>query len=650
MSIIRLSAIGNLDIEINFILRLSEAKYMKFDISKIKSPVDLKEVFCSEENINYDEEKPKINYLDYISLSSKNDFITTLLFINRAFKNKTFVELIMLNQIEFRNETSFLKGLIRKICVKNYFFLVENKIFDIPSSIKFNIKILNDDNDDIISSKSFQLFERNASVYNNEEKDLNLFDKINYNFDNTQFFIANFSEFIKYKNDDCEEISLFYKNLISNASNIKIITIFNENCINTLSEIQVLDLFKDILSYSDYIFSDRKTLNNFYIYYNKIYNDNNYINEENDDLILKDNDKKRKIIDRITILLEDLDLFQIYIQKGIKMELIFNESYTGNLIWKSQNEEKEINNIKLINSNKKLLNGIFIGSFLSRLLYGKTMKTCITAGCLSVKNMLGMIKNNINYITDIDLYNVVVPFRKQSKRELIEKELYENQLKLFKQEKGFVLDCTNINASKKKEYNPLMDIYCQNFVFSKNNFTHLKKLGFINKKGNILKDPDLIQNKKYNNTNYQNNNKLDFFAPNNIFKNDLLKTKKKQIEGSIYNRTLSSFKSKRPETSINEMSKTNYKRIKTGHNSRRNFLMKNLHTFPLMVNNDINNIKEKNEKKRWSTLGNRFDNSLSEKKLLGRNKSNNKNIWDYGTNNYIDRGLFNKIIESLEKK
>ena len=649
MSIIRLSAIGNLDIEINFILRLSEAKYMKFDISKIKSPVDLKEVFCSEENINYDEEKPKINYLDYISLSSKNDFITTLLFINRAFKNKTFVELIMLNQIEFRNETSFLKGLIRKICVKNYFFLVENKIFDIPSSIKFNIKILNDDNDDIISSKSFQLFERNASVYNNEEKDLNLFDKINYNFDNTQFFIANFSEFIKYKNDDCEEISLFYKNLISNASNIKIITIFNENCINTLSEIQVLDLFKDILSYSDYIFSDRKTLNNFYIYYNKIYNDNNYINEENDDLILKDNDKKRKIIDRITILLEDLDLFQIYIQKGIKMELIFNESYTGNLIWKSQNEEKEINNIKLINSNKKLLDGIFIGSFLSRLLYGKTMKTCITAGCLSVKNMLGMIKNNINYITDIDLYNVVVPFRKQSKRELIEKELYENQLKLFKQEKGFVLDCTNINASKKKEYNPLMDIYCQNFVFSKNNFTHLKKLGFINKKGNILKDPDLIQNKKYNNTNYQNN-KLDFFAPNNIFKNDLLKTKKKQIEGSIYNRTLSSFKSKRPETSINEMSKTNYKRIKTGHNSRRNFLMKNLHTFPLMVNNDINNIKEKNEKKRWSTLGNRFDNSLSEKKLLGRNKSNNKNIWDYGTNNYIDRGLFNKIIESLEKK
>ena len=55
-----------------------------------------------------------------------------------------------------------------------------------------------------------------------------------------------------------------------------------------------------------------------------------------------------------------------------------------------------------------------------------------------------------HFVLSVYLYNVVVPFRKQSKRELIEKELYENQLKLFKQEKGFVLDCTNINASKKK--------------------------------------------------------------------------------------------------------------------------------------------------------------------------------------------------------
>ena len=212
MSIIRLCAIGNLEIELNLILRESEAKYFKFDISKINKPNDLKQLFFSSEDTDYDEEKVKINYFDYISLSSKNEFITTLLFINRAFKNKTFVELIMLNQMEFSYETSFLKGIIRQICVKNYFFLVENKIFNSPTSIKFNIKILKDDNDEVISSKSFELFEKNVEIYDDDENNnLNLFDKINYNFDNTQFFLANFSDIVKYKKEEYEEISLFYR-------------------------------------------------------------------------------------------------------------------------------------------------------------------------------------------------------------------------------------------------------------------------------------------------------------------------------------------------------------------------------------------------------------------------------------------------------
>ena len=224
MSIIRLCAIGNLEIELNLILRESEAKYFKFDISKINKPIDLKQLFFSSEDTDYDEEKVKINYFDYISLSSKNEFITTLLFINRAFKNKTFVELIMLNQMEFSYETSFLKGIIRQICVKNYFFLVENKIFNSPTSIKFNIKILKDDNDEVISSKSFELFEKNVEIYDDDENNnLNLFDKINYNFDNTQFFLANFSDIVKYKKEEYEEISLFYQNLISGYSNTKII-------------------------------------------------------------------------------------------------------------------------------------------------------------------------------------------------------------------------------------------------------------------------------------------------------------------------------------------------------------------------------------------------------------------------------------------
>ena len=93
-------------------------------------------------NINY--KSIKINYFDYISLSSNNNLINTLLFINRAYKTKTFIEFIMLNQIEFSERTKFVRKMIQKIFDKNYFFIIENKILDIPSKIKFIIKILND--------------------------------------------------------------------------------------------------------------------------------------------------------------------------------------------------------------------------------------------------------------------------------------------------------------------------------------------------------------------------------------------------------------------------------------------------------------------------------------------------------------------------
>ena len=96
------------------------------------------------------------------------------------------------------------------------------------------------------------------------------------------------------------------------------------------------------------------------------------------------------------------------------------------------------------------------------------------------------------------------------------------------------------------------------------------------------------------------------------------------------------------------MSKTNYTRIKTGnHNRRRNLLMNNFPSLPLTGNKSISNSKEK-KKERWSSIGNRFDNSLSARGKKEKNK--NINLWDYGNNNYVDRGLLNKILSCLEKK
>ena len=76
-------------------------------------------------------------------------------------REKIFVELILLNKIEFSEEKKFVKLLIEKICAKNYFFIIENKIYDITSKINFKIQILEDDNDNIIESKIFQIIDNN---------------------------------------------------------------------------------------------------------------------------------------------------------------------------------------------------------------------------------------------------------------------------------------------------------------------------------------------------------------------------------------------------------------------------------------------------------------------------------------------------------
>ena len=52
MSITKLCAMGNLDIEFNLVLRLSEAECFKFEINDINSPLDLKNIFYPEEEEN----------------------------------------------------------------------------------------------------------------------------------------------------------------------------------------------------------------------------------------------------------------------------------------------------------------------------------------------------------------------------------------------------------------------------------------------------------------------------------------------------------------------------------------------------------------------------------------------------------------------
>ena len=141
MATAKICAIGKLDININLILHETIADLLLFDINNINNVKDLKNLFYPIKN------ELKIDFFDFVSISSNSELINTLLFINRAFKNKSFVELILLNQLDFSEETQFIKNIIKQSCSKQYLYIVENKIYDIPSKITFNIKILKDKND-----------------------------------------------------------------------------------------------------------------------------------------------------------------------------------------------------------------------------------------------------------------------------------------------------------------------------------------------------------------------------------------------------------------------------------------------------------------------------------------------------------------------
>jgi hypothetical protein len=188
----------------------------------------------------------------------------------------------MLNQMEFSYSTKFVRKLLQKIFDKNYFFVVENKILDIPSKIKFNIKILNDHDDQVISTKSFELFEINEmeveqqiindtkneefSSENNDKFSENFFyghksknrpqldlDKINYNFEQTNYFLFDLSITKDFRLSKCDELSSFLLEIIKKYRDIKIILVIDDN-INSIEK-ENLMLNKKLIELSDIIFS-----------------------------------------------------------------------------------------------------------------------------------------------------------------------------------------------------------------------------------------------------------------------------------------------------------------------------------------------------------------------------------------------------------
>ena len=545
MKIKKLCSLGILDFNINLVLRKSEAKHLNFNIESYVTIEDLKNLFNFEDNKN--EINPlnennfnnsnnfTNNYLDFITLTSDNNLINTLLYINRAYKKKSFIEFIMPNQLDYNDNTKFIKKIIEYILAKNYIFIIENSIIDIPSKIKFKIKIIDDITNEVISSKNFDLFEKNEIDISQIEEKENIndifFNKINYNFNKSNYLIIDLKElkniFLEY-----EKIYNFIYNIVKNYFNIKTILIIDEN-INEQNKNEII-IIKNLIDLSDIIFCFKNFMNNilklFYsINKRNIYDktpsklffiskNNNYTN--NFDLITKDFCKKRQNIPRLSIIFQEFNLVYIYKQEFINKTICYQNFFPLLQIDQNDNDDNNIsiNKSDFIYSNSNKLYHIFIAGFLSRYIDNKSIDICFKVGKILMRKTIDIFISKKDILINQEEYNIEIKSKKMNSNEKIKK------LKL--KEKHFILDCTNKEKSKKKEYNILTDNNCLGFLTKKYYSQNKMKISLMDKIDFFLK-------KKNMNELYKNKIKNKTENLNSIIKNNDNNYSKAKIKGLL---------------------------------------------------------------------------------------------------------------------
>ena len=505
----KLCSLGILDININLFLYESQMMDIDLKLDSYNSIDDLPNLFeklnstlisQKNKNMNEKEEEKSFHYFNYeniIKLDSDNCLINSLLYINKAYKNKTFIEFIIPDKIEFNDKNIFLKNFLDEILTKNYLFIVENdKIKNNFSKVNFVIKIVDDIYDKIKLTKKFEIIGNSGissekSVYSsedNEDFEKLFLNQFNYNFNRIDYFLIDLKQIRKILMKE-ENIHTFLLKIIKAFPKLKIILIIDENIIKENFSKEEIIYIKKYLELCDIIFSFKNNINNFLRFYyssikreitdknpSKIFfwlNNNNF-NLNNIDLITKDYNKFRKNIPRISLILDEFNLVHIYEQDIINKNISFNKFYRLSITQDEITEEK--NNYMISNADK--LYHIFIGGFLSRFLYNKLYDICFEAGNLLLKKALKILSKNEMDI-EHDLFNVKV---KNNGYKIIEK--MKNDIK---KENNFVLDCTNKEKSKQKEYNILTDNNCLGFLTSKYFFKNNREPTLMDKVDKILK-------------------------------------------------------------------------------------------------------------------------------------------------------------------
>ena len=627
---------GLAKLEIDFVLALQETELSSFnlsyDLKEVNSIKDLQSFFFLEE----DSTTLNKNLLERIRIDSSNFLINTCLFINRAFKEKVFIELITLREPKFNEEEEFFSLVFKHVLEQNLMFLHEQNIQASKANINFSIRVLN--NDYITTRKDFTLNlieDEKATVEANSEKEKmsnksqsdfaskkdksnrkstnktnkstssfkvkkekekkvkTLYEKLNYDFRDSNFFLIDFTTMLEdfinelleidnskqqkeeanraneniklidneggevqdkeVKEDELESsllrksdkekekvdksniqekkeeaINYHLKEILDlilfiffNFQSVKKVVIFPripEEILGVLGSESIF-LIREILSYSDLFIMEKEIamlLTDLVSFEQGKENKEKKNNEVNFIKILKPVYTK---IPRLCLLIENFQTLFILEQQPDTSLLLAHTDFKFNLfpdiemqathtkenysiysqqsiksISKTAREKNELN-LKAyelaLEHNYSYLESIFFGGFLSRIIRKKSLKTCFTAGNNSVKRVLEILKLGMELPSDLNYYVIRIPKIKNSNKneKLFGNEKSKDPMVLNK-ESNFILDCINLNDCRMKSYNPLYDNSLSTFFSSIPVRKHLNKLGFINRKGEILQDPD----------------------------------------------------------------------------------------------------------------------------------------------------------------
>ena len=191
----------------------------------------------------------------------------------------------------------------------------------------------------------------------------------------------------------------------------------------------------------------------------------------------------------------DKEKYAFFIEYFNKLYVIRADKNAGNKYEFDLKIHPQINhynmeNIKhykqIIKKNKNYYISLILAFILGNIIENKstdieTIFKGYLVGLEMIKKKLELEKNEISDVQDIDFANIKIP------NDSI--DIKVRTLAHTGQEKAFILDCTNKEKSKLKDYVPLYDTHLINYLSNQKNINVLKKKGFINENGFIMVDP-----------------------------------------------------------------------------------------------------------------------------------------------------------------